>query len=142
MCKYSCMNRIDINLWFVLLTTIDFAISEKFVNFRFAKIFNSWCSSYGDDEIWAQNPLIPKWKPNRFDHKGLYGQNFYVSMKESKGSELKSTLTWFMYVLHFALLCLVEFLSYKQRSGVITWSYQNSQHWCIFTRQHLVLLLS
>ena len=43
----------------------------------------------------------------------------FVSFRESKGSALNSTLTLFTYVLHFALLCLVEALRYKQSSKVI-----------------------
>ena len=42
------MSGIDVTPWFVLLTTIDLTFSEKFVNFKFAFIFNSF--SRGIDE--------------------------------------------------------------------------------------------
>ena len=75
---------LDIPVWrglisiFGLITTTDFTISKKIVNFRFAQIFKSWCFPCGNDETSAQNLLIPKWKPNRFHDKGLYGQNVFL----------------------------------------------------------------
>ena len=62
--------------------------SEKFVNFKFGQIFNSWYFSYSNDETRAQNPLISR--PYQFHHTGLYCQNSYVSLLESKASEFES----------------------------------------------------
>lgn len=38
---------IDINLFWILLTTINFTFSEKLVNFKFFQIFSSSCCLYG-----------------------------------------------------------------------------------------------
>ena len=42
---------------------------EKFLNFKFIQIFNSWSLSYGNDETRTQDLLVHKQKPNRFCHK-------------------------------------------------------------------------
>ena len=115
-CKpgYSCMWGIHINLWFALVTTTDFTFPESFffLNFRFSQIFNGWYFPYGNTRL---EPLIPKWKRNCFNHKEVSGQNVYVSLKELKGTELKLTFTWYRYVLHLILMCLVDISELQEK---------------------------
>ena len=84
-----CRERIDISLWFVLLT----CFFGKCLSFRFLHIFNSYCFFYGHNETRIQNSLISRWKPNHFiltGHIDIYDQNSYVFLHESQGFEFKS----------------------------------------------------
>ena len=89
--------RVDITLRFTLLW--------KFENFKFIQIFNSCCFSYGNHEAKTQNPLIPTLKLK------LLSFCFPPGIKSFRVQVWP--LLWLIYVLHFAQLCLVEFIPNK-----------------------------
>ena len=111
-CKfgYSCMWGIDITLYLALLNTIDPALPEKFVNFRFVHIFNSWYFSYSNDETKTQNLLIAKLKPKHFGDSDLYDKNSFVSLYGARGSWAQVSSPSFLFLLDFTLLFLLEFV--------------------------------
>ena len=62
------LREIGITLWFDLRTAADLIFSEKFVNFRLALVFKSWCFYYDNDETRTQNTLVSIYKPKQYWH--------------------------------------------------------------------------
>lgn len=113
-------------------------LSEKLLNFRFAQIFNNWCFTKRNDYTWAQNPLIPKWKPKRSDHKGLPDQNVCF-LPRIKGFCVKFNINIIHVCVTFCSVVLGRSSEVQTKQQSNMWSNQSIYQWCISATEHSIL---